>query len=497
MIWPFNRKKAAEPAPEKTATVETEAPAKRSFSAAQVSRLTASWTTQPKPLDEDIKAGLRKLRARSREQSLNNDYVRRFLQVTRSNVIGPQGIQLQGRIIDPAGTPDDRANQAVEEAWREFGDVCDVTGKLDWRGVQSLFADIAPVDGEVLIRIVRNWPHNRFGIALEFLDAEALDADLNHDYGDGRRIVMGVELDRWRRPVAYHLISKNGQIQYGSKKYTRVPAADIIHAYLPVSAWQTRGFPWIAVSLMRLNMLNGYEESELVAARTAAAKMGFFTMNPEMAASMDMAGTKDADGNLVTEADPGTFELLPPGYEFKPWDPNHPNAAFKDFVKANLRGIAAGLGVSYHTLANDLEGVNYSSGRLGALEDREAWKALQEWVIRSLCKPVFEAWLESSLLRGQITVAGNPLKASRRDKYRRVSWQPRRWAWVDPQKDMTAAIAAVNARVRSISDVIRERGQDPEEVWQEIARERKRMEELGIAPADVAVALTGGNDDAS
>ena len=33
----------------------------------------------------------------------------------------------------------------------------------------------------------------------------------------------------------------------------------------------------MAAALTRLKMLDGYEEAELVAARTAASKMGFFT----------------------------------------------------------------------------------------------------------------------------------------------------------------------------------------------------------------------------
>lgn len=486
-------KRKAEEQPE----TSVKAPAKRSFTAAQVSRLTGSWTVTPKLLDEDVRNGLRKLRARSREQALNNDYVRRYMQLMRSNVVGPQGVALQARIVDPDGSPDDKASDAIEKAWSDWCKDADVTGRLNWRSCQNLFMDIAVRDGEVLIRLVDNWAHNRFGFAIEFLDPECLDVELNHDLKDGNRIIMGVEVDGWRRPVAYHLLDKkNGDQHIQGKRYTRVPADQILHCYLTESAWQTRGFPWVAVSLMRLNMLAGYEEAELVAARTASAKMGFFSKHPEVAAA-DIEGShnKDADGNMVTDAEPGTFELLPDGYQFTPWDPNHPSTAFKDFVSANLRGIAAGLGVSYYSLANDLEGVNYSSGRLGAIEDREAYKTLQEWLISSLHEKVYQRWLTNALLRRQISVAGRPLKASRRDKYQAVSWQARRWSWADPQKEMKSIESATSLRIRSISDVIREQGRDPEDVWQEIAREQRRMEELKISPQQVMQSLTGENDE--
>jgi len=42
----------------------------------------------------------------------------------------------------------------------------------------------------------------------------------------------------------------------------------------------------------------------------------------------------------------------------------------------------------------DLEGVNYSSIRAGVLEDREIFKGLQDWFIRSLVMPVFDEWVD-------------------------------------------------------------------------------------------------------
>jgi lambda family phage portal protein len=473
--------------------------ARRQFTGAQVNRLTASWNTQPKPIDVDIRAGLRKLRARTREQAQNNDYVRRFLNLTKSNVIGSQGIQLQARSVDPSGKPDTLANSAIEESWKDWGaqGSPDVTACHSWRSIQRLVIETVAKDGEALLIKHKNWSGNAARFALEFIDVEALDVDHSRELKNGNVVQMGVELNRWRRPVAYHLLTTSNTADdytYKGRKYRRVSADKVLHLFLPESVWQTRGFPWLASSLLRLNMLNGYEEAELIAARVASTKMGFF----ESEGGEEYSGDdNDLDGNVITDAEPGSFEMLPAGMKFSSWEPSHPNAAFSEFVKANLRGIAAGLGVSYHTLANDLEGVNYSSGRLGALEDREAWKGLQDWMIESFCIPVYREWLTTSLLAGSITVAGRPLKAARYEKFKRVSWQPRRWPWVDPQKDMNANIQAIEQRIRSVSDVIREQGRDPDEVWQEIARERERMKELGIEtePANAGFFSNGENED--
>lgn len=474
-------------------------PRRRAYEGANTGRLASSWTTMAKPADADIRRGLRALRARAREQAQNNDYVRRFLGQVVSNVVGPRGVQLQARIKDPDGTIDELANQAVENAWADWGrhGVPEVSGRYSWRDVEALVTRTIACDGEVLVRLLPGWRGNAYRCAVQLLDPELLDVDLNRKLGNGRRIVMGVEIDAWRRPIAYHLVQSDAiddYYSYGGKKYVRVPAQQIIHLFLPELVWQTRGVPWMASALIRLNMLHGYEEAELIAARIAASKMGFYQMADD---AQDMEPPKAEDGQkeegeFVTDAEPGTFSVLPYGYKFADWNPDHPTTAYGEFVKSCLRGISSGLNISYNTLANDLEGVNYSSIRAGVLEDRETWKALQRWLIQAFHERVYRLWLSTSLLNGAITVNGNPLKAERQPKYEQVSWQGRRWAWVDPLKDIQAAEKAIALGIRSRSDVIRESGQDPEEVWQEIARERERLKELEIPITNATPGATSG-----
>jgi len=131
--------------------------------------------------------------------------------------------------------------------------------------------------------------------------------------------------------------------------------------------------------------------------------------------------------------------------------------------------------VSYNTLANDLEGVNFSSIRQGVLEDREVWKVLQAWMIDVFNKPIFDDWLRYALLNQQITTErGKPLRLSLIDKYREVRWQPRRWQWVDPLKDASTAKMEEEQGWTSKSEIIRGKGGDPVEV----AKERERDKEL-------------------
>ena len=158
-----------------------------------------------------------------------------------------------------------------------------------------------------------------------------------------------------------------------------------------------------------------------------------------------------------------------------------------------LRGIAAGFGVLYNNLANDLEGVNFSSIRQGTLDEREHWKEMQEWLIETLVQPVFEAWLPRALLGGHIKIKGRPLSAANIDAYGDVAWQPRRWAWIDPQADIQAAVTAKNNLLDSPGRIIREQGRDPSSVWQEIAADIEEMKAAGIPDDFIKAAILDKN----
>lgn len=149
--------------------------------------------------------------------------------------------------------------------------------------------------------------------------------------------------------------------------------------------------------------------------------------------------------------------------------------------------------ISYHALSGDLADVNYSSIRQGTLDERERWKEDQQFFIESLHTPVFEAALKVALLSGQIRVHGKPLPAEQYDRYRRVSWQGRRWAWVDPRTDVESALTCIRGGLTSTSQVILEQGRDPQDVFREIAQDLKEMQASGI-PNDYLKYLLYGAD---
>jgi len=450
--------------------------AKRGYAAAKQTRLTSDWTMATKSANSEIRADLETLRARARQLERDNDYIRRYFKVLENNVLGAGGIKLQAKAKDEDGSFDTAANAKVEAAWRNWGTMgnCTVTGSQSWQDAQRLILRSVARDGSCIIRKVTNYdnPH-RF--ALQILEADLLNNDANVRLKNGNTIRMGIELNEWEKPVAYHLRDGHKGDEFGMNqpnKTNRIPADEIILAYLPERAHQNIGVPWIVSAMTRLNMLNGYEEAELVAARVASAKMGFYIKNEQ---GEGYQGEQDETGNLINQAEPGAFEELPFGTDFKTFDPSHPTANYADYVKACLRGIAAGLGVSYTSLANDLEGVNYSSIRAGLLEEREEWKQIQNWFTTHLCQPVFDAWLPYALLSGALD-----LPAAKVEKFAAVEWKPRRWQWVDPLKDTQASVIAVANGFKSRRAIIAEAGGDIEDTYAELEQDDRLADAKGI-----------------
>lgn len=453
------------------------------WNGAEVNNLTSSWTRTSLPINEQIYRDLETLRARSRDLAKNDVHVKKFIRLIKSNVVGRSGVVLQSKVKDANGSVDEAAVQAIEEAWKEFGEwgVANVKGQGTFVEMQNMFWDHILRDGEVLVLKIESPKYNRFGYSLQFLDPEVLNIKNNQELKNGHKVRMGVELDDAGRAVAYHLTSKdtthNTFYEFHGQGYIRIPASKVIHRYLSEYADQVRGIPEIAVVMNRIKNLGGYEEAEVIGKRVSASKMGFFSRNQE---GEGYEGEEDEEG-VSMDASPGTLEEIPYGVDFHQFNPTHDGGTYETFVKTALKSVASGLGVSYHTLASDLEGVNYSSGRLGALEDRDFYMALQDWFIACFIKPIFKEWVYNAVMRRAITLSnGGTLRPTDIARYQQANFQGRRWLWVDPAKDMAANEKAITLNLTSRAAIIREQGRDPEDVFKEIAEEQKRLKELNI-----------------
>ncbi|MEO1576181.1 MAG: phage portal protein, partial [Pseudomonadota bacterium] len=375
------------------------------------------------PINQEIESDLTALRARSRHLAKNDGYVRRFLALAVTNIVGPRGFTFKSTVKTNGGKPQRNIAKAIEEGWGDFSKpmhFC-ARGELSLRDYCKLYVTQIMRDGELFT--VRFDGEGEYGHRYQYVDPELCPVEYQGIAANGNRIRMGIEFDERGRKVAYyfralHAIDANTYTTH-SRQYLRIPADRVDHDFLIEYPDQLRGVPIIAAALLRARRIAGYEDAEVIAKRISSSKMAVVEPGDNNEAYEGDRETYESDtgeeiidetddGEDFIEIEPGTVARLARNAKLSTFDPQH-HQDFDIFIKRMLRGLASALGISYHALASDLEGVNYSSTRTGVQDDRDIWMALQDFLIDHALTPKFETWLRRSLLLGRIVVAGKPL----------------------------------------------------------------------------------------
>lgn len=456
------------------------------FRGAEVTRFALDRLGTASHPDSEVMYSARALRARARDLVRNDPYAAGAVESFADNIVGEHGIRLKPKITLPFndlnGTAAPTLNWEIERAWQDWANEhATVDGLESWYETERLIAKSWATDGEVFVRRRRGWD-NPYGFAVELIDPDLLDETFNAPAArnGGREIVMGVELNPHGRRLAFHFWTEHPDAG-GRRARVRIPADEITHFFVRYRTGQNRGYSLFAPILTTVEMINGLAEAELVASRLHASKMGFITNDtPEAiqayAARLAMQGKNGAQDQPVrTKSAPGTWTELHPGQGVESFDPTHPNDAFEAFLKVMLRGVARGLGVSYHTLTGDTAEANYSSQRISLVPERDRWRAVQRIFARRIHQPVYRDWLGTSLLAGALTLP-SPLPTD----FYAVEWRGRRWQWIDPANDLQAAEAEIKLGINSRQRLAADRGLDYETVVDECAEDQAYAREAGV-----------------
>jgi lambda family phage portal protein len=312
---------------------------------------------------------------------------------------------------------------------------------------------------------------------MQLLQSEMLPFEKTETAANGNRIRCGIEFDLIGRRVAYHFRRSHPGDSTDQRvavpETVRVPAEDVLHIYRPIDAGQIRGLPHVAPAMVRLFLLDQYDDAELDRKKTAAMFAGFITKTAPEEPMMG-EGAADLDGAAIASLEPGTMQVLLPGEDVKFSSPADVGGGYEAFQYRTLLAVSASLGLPYHLVTGDVRQANYSSLRAELVEFRRRVQQLQHGVIaHQLCRPIWARWLDMAQLSGRLDLA-DPVAA------RMVQWIPPRWDWVDPLKDIQAQVLAMEAGITSRRKVVEATGYDVEEVDRENAVDAKRAADLGL-----------------
>lgn len=332
--------------------------------------------------------------------------------------------------------------------------------------LQEIAMGAVVTDGEVLVRLRKRDPRFATGLALPF-QIQIMEADyLNQTItANGSNIVLeGVEYGPTGAVEAYHLWSEHpGAVKRWTGLATsRVPAAEIIHVRRTDRPEQTRGVSWFAPVMLTMGEISDYQEAQILKQRMAALMAGI-VITEEDGTKPDMAG--------ITDLAPGALVSLPAGNSIE-WTQPPKVDGYKEFLGEAMGMVAMGMGITRESLSGDLSGVNFSSARMGhMIMDRNVERWQQNIMIEQFCTGI-ERWmldiwrLDKRLPKPNFT----------------LDWTAPKRPLIDPAREMSAAIEAVDAGLSSMQRTQRQMGYDPEVIRRERQQDMQADHDANLPP---------------
>lgn len=457
------------------------------YDGATVGRRSFGWRATLTDANDQGNVGARaRLRGVARDMVRNNSHAARAVSVIANNVVGP------GIIPTLAGV-NDRQKKAINTLIADHMETTavDADGKHDIYGLQALVMRTVVESGECLVRWRPRLRSDGYPLPfqLQVIEPDYLDTSITGvqsaaaGFGGaqpgiagappGSIAVQGVCFSPFGKIIGYFLFNQHpgSAVFYGGSRIASrfVPVEEVAHVYRVDRPGQVRGFSWFAPVMLNARDLADFMDAHLMRAKIAACFAAFIKTQDgfEVDPNPDLPPA-DPNRPPLESLEPGMIEYLKAGEEVTFGTP--PQALdFDPYIKANLRNIAAGLGVSYEALSGDLSGVNFSSGRMGWIEFQrtiDAWRNFM--LIPQFMQRVSGWFLDAATIEvGNLTAA-------------RIKWTPPRREMISPDREVPAINKAIRAGITSRDEEVRKLGWDPEELDAEIAAANERADSLHL-----------------
>jgi lambda family phage portal protein len=425
----------------------------------------------------DHQADAKTLRAKARALVQNVPYIAAALDTLATDTIGT------GIMVRATGKEQDKINAL----FAEWAKVADADGRLDYYGLIKVAYAAMEQDGEVLVRLRPRRPSDGLPVPLQLqvLEIDWLDDTRMGGY-NGNTIIQGIEYDQLGKVAAYWLWDQHPGdmvlIRGAKIQSSRVPAQNIKHLFNPKRPGQGRGFTRLAPIIARTRDTQTYEDAELGRKNLETRLSVLATGDTSGIDHPASTGAPEVAGGVrdLGELGGGNIFGMPAGMNFTVVEPKAA-PGYVDYIKLQLHIISAAIGVPYEAITGDMSEVNFSSARVRLLAYRRAVQQSQ-WLVLvpMLLRPIHEAFVEAAYLAGRI-----------READKSVDYSMPKWDYVNPEQEVKADTAEIAAGLSTPSEKLRQRGYDPDTVYNELARDLKKFKDLGIL--DTLLFMQRGN----
>ncbi len=405
------------------------------------------------------------LRNRARYEVTNNCYAKGDVRAGADDLIGT-GPRLQ--LTLPAGS--DESGEAARAIERNLGRWMDATHlPINLRIAEKSHER----DGECYAVFDNNERlANPVKFDLRWMESEMCTSPFQSPATPN--IVDGVKFDRFGNPVEYYFLkyhpgSVNAVALLPLEFYT-VPAENVIHWYSPDRFGQHRGIPEITPALPLYAQLRRYTLATLTAAEFAAMIAGVMKSN----VSLEDPGTDTLRFDPI-EMVRGALMTLPFGYDATQFDAKQPTTTYPEFKREILNESGRATGKPLNVVSGNSSGYNFSSGRLDHLPYQRGIRITRNDLRLLVLDRIFrDGWYPEALLVGQIPEGLPPIEE--------WTWS---WNWdgfdsIDQNKDANADDSRIKNGTSTYAEILAEYGQDWQQVFEQLAREKAYAEKLGL-----------------
>lgn len=421
-----------------------------------------------------------KLREEARWLEDSFDIASGALDVMVANIVGP-GIQPEPQVKTRDKKLVTDINQELLAIWDDWIHTPEVTHEYDYYTLQGLVARTWIRDGEIfgqhLLGEIATLDHGTIApYSLEMLEADYVPIDLTDEQ---RNIVQGIELNAWGRPRAYHVYKTHPGDRGSWKADTkRVSSDKMMHLKRTKRFQSTRGLTDFATVIARAGDIQEIDESERIAARVAAAMAGYIKKGSPENYGDGQYGVSNGNSQALRmmEFVPGMiFDDLLPGEEIGTISNNRPNNALIAFRDSQLKSMASGIGAGFSSISKNYSGT-YSAQRQELIEQYVLYRRLTGTFIFRFCQPTWDNFVRACLAARLIRPSRDVDMTTIYD----VTHTPPPMPWIDPLKEAMANDLLEKRKFKSRPRIIRERGENPDQVNLEIQRDAEERKRMGI-----------------
>ncbi len=494
----------------------------------------AFWRPTLRSIDGEILRDAPTIRARARDLERNNPYAQHAIRISRIAVVGAKlrlVLRPDFRFLGLDHKTATNWAREFERIWEQYSHGTsfwiDAGRRMTFTDMFNLIHDQDFRDGEALV--ASEWDSARpWASCYQPIDVDRLSNPQGQPETD--RLKGGVELGPLGEPLAYHIRNahpaEHGLVMnpMAMATWSRVPRETawhrpvMMHSYQHVRPGQTRGVSEFSAAIVSLKMGHEYQEMELATATAQASFAAVLTSAANVDEARTMVDDKidPASGEIISAAQQNLAETidyyneldlrfngvkvpkLAIGDKLDLVGSKHPTQGYAEFVRNQLYGVAAGLGVDPIALTQDYSKANYASNKMSFAHNGRAAETRRARLIRTVGMQIVMGFAEEAILRGAIDMPKGLTPEQfylARDFLIKGTFITASRALIEPLKERQAQQLGRTLGVETMESICAEEGESWEDNLEQIARENAVASDLGLFLPGMAPPMLGGADN--